>query len=183
MIDAETLATCTGATPSRAAAWTLPISSAMDQYQIDSPARQAAFLSQIGHESGGLNWTAELWGPTAQQLKYEPPSELAAELGNTDKGDGSLFRGRGLIMITGRANYTTVADALCLDCLNNPAMLAAPEWAAMSAAWWWSMHGLNALADAGNFQQITRVINGGLTGEADRERLWGDAKQALGVAP
>ncbi len=182
-MNPETLSVCTGATQTRAQAWALPITSAMSQYQIDSPVRQAAFLAQIGHESGGMNWTSELWGPTAQQDKYEPPSELATELGNTQPGDGKLFRGRGLIMITGRANYAAVGQSLCLDCTNNPDLLSQPEWAALSAAWWWQTHRLNELADAGNFQQITRVINGGLTGEADRERLWTAAKQALGVSP
>lgn len=182
-MDAETLAACTGATMTRASSWTLPITSAMSQYQIDSPARQAAFLAQIGHESGGMNWTTELWGPTDAQKLYEPPSAKATELGNTQSGDGYLFRGRGLIQITGRANYNAVGDALCLNCTANPALLASPEWAALSAAWWWQTHGLNELADAGNFQQITRVINGGLTGEADREHLWAAAKQALGVSP
>lgn len=182
-MDAETLAACTGATMTRASSWTLPITSAMSQYQIDSPARQAAFLAQIGHESGGMNWTTELWGPTDAQKLYEPPSAKATELGNTQSGDGYLFRGRGLIQITGRANYNAVGDALCLNCTANPALLASPEWAALSAAWWWRTHGLNELADAGNFPQITHVINGGLTGEADRERLWAAAKQTLGVSP
>lgn len=180
-MDAETLATCTGATAARADAWALPITSAMSVYQINTPTRQAAFLAQIGHESGGMNWTTELWGPTEAQKEYEPPSAKASQLGNTQPGDGYLFRGRGPIQITGRANYDTVGRALCLDCTANPALLAQPEWAAQSAAWWWQAHGLNELADAGSFKQITQVINGALNGEADRERLWAAAKQALGV--
>lgn len=180
-MEAEMLATCTGATVARADAWLLPITSAMSMYGITTPARQAAFLAQIGHESGGMTWTTELWGPTDAQKGYEPPSEKATELGNTQAGDGFLFRGRGLIQITGRANYNAVGDALCLDCTNKPGLLAQPEWAAQSAAWWWQQHGLNELADAGDFENITRRINGGTMGEQDRERLWNAAKQALGV--
>lgn len=181
-MDAKTLATCTGATAIRADAWALPITSAMSMYQINTPARQAAFLAQIGYESGGMNWTTELWEPTDAQKEYEPPSAKASQLGNTQPGDGYLFRGRGLIQITGRANYDAVGRALCLDCTANPALLTQPEWAAQSAAWWWSMHGLNALADADNYEAITRAINGGLTGYVGRCTLWAQAKQALGVS-
>jgi len=154
----------------------------MANYQIDSPERQAAFCAQIGHESGGLQWVTEIWGPTDAQKLYEPPSAKATELGNTQPGDGFLFRGRGFIQITGRANYDQVGDALCLDCTNNPDLLASDEWAPVSAAWWWATHGLNALADEGDFMQITKVINGGLTGYADRCTLWAAAKHALGVS-
>lgn len=149
----------------------------MAQYAINTPARQAAFLAQIGYESGHLAYTTEIWGPTAAQIGYEG----RADLGNTQPGDGSLFRGRTFIMVTGRANYDAVGAALCLDCVNQPEMLADPQWAITVPAWWWAQHGLNELADAGNFEQITRVINGGLTGLAGRQALWQTAKQALGV--
>lgn len=182
-MDANTLAACTGSGDARAAAWLAPITAAMDMYQINTPARQAAFLAQIGHESGGMNWTHELWGPTSAQKAYEPPSPKATALGNTQQGDGFRFRGRGLIQITGRANYDAVGQALCLDCTNQPDMLTQPEWAAQSAAWWWQKHGLNEIADAGDFETITRRINGGLNGYDDRLRLWDAAKQALGVSP
>lgn len=180
-MDANTLAACTGSGATRAAAWLSPITAAMDIYQINTPARQAAFLAQIGHESGGMNWTHELWGPTSAQKAYEPPSPKATTLGNTQLGDGFRFRGRGLIQITGRANYDAVGRALCLDCTNNPDLLILPEWASESAAWWWQQHGLNELADAGNFEKITHVINGGLNGYDDRIRRWNIAKQALGA--
>lgn len=182
-MDATTLAACTGATAAHAEAWATPISSAMSMYQIETPARQAAFLAQIGHESGGMNWTHELWGPTDAQKAYEPPSSKATQLGNTQPGDGYLFRGRGLIQITGRANYDAVGRALCLDCTAHPDLLSSdPSWAAQSAAWWWQQRGLNELADAGNFEAITRRINGGLNGQENRLRLWALAKQALGVS-
>lgn len=182
-MDANTLAACTGSSASRAAAWLSPITSAMDMYQINTPKRQAAFLAQIGHESGGMNWTHELWGPTDAQKSYEPPSSKATQLGNTQPGDGLRFRGRGLLQITGRANYDAVGRALCLDCTSNPDLLSDPNWASQSAAWWWQQHGLNELADAGDFQSITRRINGGLNGYDDRLRLWAASKQALGVSP
>lgn len=180
-MDAATLSTCTGATASRAAQYADYLTAAMDLYAIDSPARQAAFLAQIGHESGGLHWVTELWGPTPDQSRYEPPSAKATELGNTQPGDGFLFRGRGFIQITGRANYDAVGDGLCLDCTTNPDLLASDQYAPVSAAWWWSSHGLNALADEGDFLTITRVINGGTNGLPDRMALWAKAKQALGV--
>ncbi len=177
-MDAPTLQACTGCSAPNAALWLTPVTRAMAQYQIDTPARQAAFLAQVSEESEHFIYTTELWGPTAQQLTYEGRTDL----GNTQPGDGYRFRGRGLIDITGRVNYTAVAEALCIDCIANPAMVAEPAWAALSAAWWWAQHGLNPLADAGNFRRITTIINGGQNGYADRCTLWAAAKQALGVA-
>ncbi|MGE1156763.1 glycoside hydrolase family 19 protein, partial [Pseudomonas kitaguniensis] len=95
------------------------------------------------------------------------------------KGDGSKYRGRGLIQITGRANYAACAEALGLDLVNQPELLEQPQHAAMSAAWFWSTRGLNTLADQGEFAKITRRINGGLTGQEDRLQLWERAKKVL----
>jgi putative chitinase len=108
-ITAEQLARATGAQISRAKEFLPHISAAMQQYDITTPARQCAFLAQIGHESGGLRYTKELWGPTPVQMRYEG----RLELGNTEPGDGRRFMGRGLIQITGRANYRAVAR-LCV---------------------------------------------------------------------
>jgi len=118
-------------------------------------------------------------GPTLAQQGYEPPSEKATELGNTQPGDGFRFRGRGLIQVTGRANYGTCGQALGVDLESDPGQLANPELACRSAAWFWKSHGLNELADAGQFQDITRRINGGLTGEADRLAFYSRAQEAL----
>ena len=176
-MNADKLTTCTGATASRAALWLSPITDAMGEFGVDTPRRQAAFLAQIGHESGGLQYSRELWGPTPAQRGYEG----RVDLGNTQPGDGSLYRGRGLIQITGRANYKAVSDALHVDFIADPQLLEEPDNAARSAAWFWSKHGLNALADAGDFPAITKRINGGMNGYADRFDLWQAAQKALGV--
>lgn len=176
-MKAETLARCTGARLDRAQRFAEPITAAMAEFDISTPARQAAFLAQIGHESGGLHWTTELWGPTAAQRGYEGRRDL----GNTRIGDGFAFRGRGLIQTTGRENYTKTGAALGVDLMANPEALAEPLLAARSAAWFWKSKGLNALADAGDFLTITKRINGGYNGLSERQMLWADAKKALGV--
>ncbi|WAT26719.1 glycoside hydrolase family 19 protein [Pseudomonas sp. GXZC] len=149
---------------------------AMGKYGIVNRLRIAAFIAQIGHESGQLRYVREIWGPTAAQAGYEG----RADLGNTVKGDGSKYRGRGLIQITGRANYATCGEALGLDLISTPELLEQPQYATMSAAWFWSTRGLNTLADQGDFVKITRRINGGLNGQADRQALYDKALKVLG---
>ncbi|MGU9833320.1 MULTISPECIES: glycoside hydrolase family 19 protein [unclassified Pseudomonas] len=151
------------------------LNTAMNRYGIVGLLRVAAFIAQVGHESGQFRWLKELWGPTAQQVGYEG----RADLGNTVPGDGSKYRGRGLIQITGRANYAACGEALGLDLLSKPELLELPQHAAMSAAWFWSMEGLNTLADQGDFVKITRRINGGINGLEDRLLLWDKAKKVL----
>ena len=104
---------------------------AMGKYGIVNRLRIAAFIAQIGHESGQLRYVREIWGPTVAQVGYEG----RADLGNTVKGDGSKYRGRGLIQITGRANYATCGEALGLDLISTPELLEQPQHATMSAAW------------------------------------------------
>ncbi|WP_449103817.1 glycoside hydrolase family 19 protein [Pseudomonas veronii] len=151
------------------------LNTAMNRYGIVGTARAAAFIAQVGHESGQLRYVREIWGPTAQQAGYEG----RADLGNSVKGDGSKYRGRGLIQITGRANYAACGEALGLDLINQPELLEQPQHAAMSAAWFWSMKGLNTLADKGDFVKITRRINGGTNGMADRQALYDKALKVL----
>ncbi|WLG53993.1 glycoside hydrolase family 19 protein [Pseudomonas extremorientalis] len=151
------------------------LNAAMSRYGIVGTPRAAAFIAQVGHESGQLRYVREIWGPTAQQLTYEG----RADLGNTVKGDGSKYRGRGLIQITGRANYAACGEALGLDLINKPELLELPQNAAMSAAWFWSTRGLNTLADQKDFAKITRRINGGLTGQDDRQALYDKALKVL----
>ena len=151
------------------------LNTAMVRYQIVGPKRIAAFIAQIGHESGQLVYVREIWGPTAAQIKYEG----RADLGNTVPGDGSKYRGRGLIQITGRANYAACGEALGIDLITHPELLEQPQYACLSAAWFWATKGLNTLADAGEFNTITRRINGGLNGLADRLNLWAKAREVL----
>ncbi|MBI6554683.1 glycoside hydrolase family 19 protein [Pseudomonas veronii] len=159
----------------QAGAFVSALNTAMNRYGIVGTPRAAAFIAQVGHESGQFRWLKELWGPTAQQVGYEG----RADLGNTVRGDGSKFRGRGLIQITGRANYAACGEALGLDLINQPTLLEQPQYAAMSAAWFWSSRGLNTLADLGDLLKITRRINGGLNGLADRQALYDKALKVL----
>ena len=151
------------------------LNTAMNHYQIVGLKRVAAFIAQIGHESGQLKYVKEIWGPTKAQAKYEG----RVDLGNTVQGDGSKYRGRGLIQITGRANYKACAEALALDLINEPELLEKPQHACMSAAWFWASRGLSTLADAGQFDKITQRINGGQNGAADRQALYARALKVL----
>ena len=148
---------------------------AMGHYQIVGAKRVAAFIAQIGHESGQLKYVKEIWGPTAAQAKYEGRKDL----GNTVVGDGTKYRGRGLIQITGRANYMTCGEGLGLDLIKQPELLEKPQHACMSAAWFWATKGLSTLADAGQFDKITQRINGGQNGAADRQALYARALKVL----
>lgn len=174
-VTPKDLARATGARIDRATEWLPHIAAAMMEFDISTPARQAAFLAQIGHESGGLHWVVELWGPTPAQARYEGRKDL----GNTTPGDGFKFRGRGLIQTTGRANYAATGAALGIDLLSDPTLLALPENAARSAGWYWQNRGLNALADVGDFRRITLRINGGLNGMGERVALHEAARAVL----
>lgn len=153
----------------------------MEIYEIDTPLRASAFLAQIAHESAELRYMEEIWGPTAQQKKYEPPSDLAQKLGNTQKGDGFRYRGRGPIQITGRFNYKKYGDLLGVDLVGNPDLASTPQYAFSTAGLFWKMNGLNELADVQDFITITRRINGGLNGLADRQKYYAIAKNVLGA--
>ncbi|MGV8869269.1 MAG: glycoside hydrolase family 19 protein [Janthinobacterium svalbardensis] len=177
---------------SRAAAFLVPLNAAMAEFAINTPARQASFLSQVGHESGQLLYVRELWGPTPSQLRYErdftaawPPrartdrNQLPFDLGNSQAGDGSRFRGRGLIQVTGRTNYGACSKALGLDLMAQPELLEQTVSACRSACWFWQMRGLNALADDGDQERVTRRINGGTNGLAERLELFKVALKVL----
>src|SRR5262245_38099248 len=103
------------------------LQSAMQEFAIDRPAREAAFIAQLAHESGGLKFMEEIWGPTAAQKRYEPVTTLATKLGNTERGDGKRFKGRGPIQITGRSNYQRYGPLLGLDLIADPPRAAAPD--------------------------------------------------------
>ncbi len=151
------------------------IDAAAPDFDINTPQRMAAFLAQVLHESGLFRWLVEIWGPTDAQARYEGRTDL----GNNTPGDGYKFRGRGLIQITGRANYMAASLALATDFVSSPELLGEPDMAVRSAMWFWRSRGLNELADAGDFERITRRINGGLNGQTARVSLWEAAKKVL----
>ena len=156
----------------------------MAAYEITTPARQGMFLANVGHESGGLHYTSELWGPTPAQTRYEGRKDL----GNTKPGDGRKYRGHGLIQTTGRANHAAVRDRLRTkfphvdvpDFEEFPELLAQIEWAALSAADYVDMCGLNIYADIGDFDGYCDKVNrgrktspvGDSNGYAERLRNW-----------
>lgn len=161
------------------------LTAAITEFAVEAPARMAAFLAQLAHESAQFRFMEEIWGPTPAQRRYEPPGKLAAELGNTEPGDGERFKGRGPIQITGRANYRRFGDLLRLDLLSDPAHAALPDVAFRIAGLFWAKKGLNELADEATddaFREITRRINGGFNGLADRQQFYGVARRVLGVA-
>jgi putative chitinase len=102
------IATSTGARIDRAQNCAAGLNTAMQLYGIDTPARQAMFLANIGVETGGLKWLSEIWGPTPTQRGYEG----RADLGNTQTGDGRRFAGHGMLQTTGRFNHIKVRDRL-----------------------------------------------------------------------
>lgn len=142
---------------------------------LDTAERAAMFLAQILHESGHLRYTEEI----ASGQKYERRTDI----GNTpiDDGDGPKYKGRGLIQITGRTNYEQMGRAMALDLINHPEILTTPANAVLSACTWWDLRGvkLNPLADAGNVERVTKIINGGLNGYAERKQLYDKAMKVL----
>ena len=162
----ETLAKAMNIPLTRAQKWATALTAAMEEGKINARLRQAAFLAQIGHESGSLVYVKELGGPS-YFVKYDGRKDL----GNTQPGDGAKFCGRGLIQVTGRANYRTASQVLFGDerLLFSPELLEKPEWAAKSAVWFWSTRNLNELADADRFTDLTKKINGGTNGLEDRK--------------
>ena len=169
--------------------WEIPLNQVFVKYDIDTPKRQAAFIGQGSYESANFTHLQENLNYSAQRLMQVWPSRfpyiIAAEpyahnpeklanfvyagrMGNLQDGDGYTYRGRGLIQITGREMYANCGKALGVDLIDNPDLLLTPEYAALSAGWFWNKHGLNALADAQEYGTMTRRINGGTTGLDDR---------------
>lgn len=191
-----------------------PLQLAMMRYNINNPKRIRAFLAQIGHESRQLSAVVENLNYSAKGLratfgkyfktdaeaeKYaRKPEEIANivyanRLGNGDtkSGDGWRYRGRGLIQITGKSNYNEASKKmyalpLGVDFVDEPELLATPDYAAQSAAWWWENAGLNAVADGLGgandtevFKQITKRINSGYNGLDDRLAIYERAKTVI----
>ncbi|MFG0631458.1 glycoside hydrolase family 19 protein [Pseudomonas sp. xss_2] len=157
------------------------LNATMGKHGIITPLRMAAFIAQTGHESGQLRFVRELGGD--QYLAKYDTGRLAQRLGNTPEadGDGQKYRGRGLIQVTGRANYEACSEALFGDSrlLSTPELLEHPVYASMSAGWFWHRNGLNSLADKGDLLAITKRINGGTNGLEDRQALYKRALEVL----
>lgn len=158
---------------SRAQVFAQPLTTAMAEFGIDTPQRKAAFIAQIAHESGSLKYVKEIADGSAYEGR--------ADLGNSSPGDGVKFKGRGLIQVTGKANYRACGTALSLDLLNNPELLEQPENACRSAAWFWKSRNLNQYADADQFGALTKRINGGFNGLDDRIQHWLKARKVFGL--
>lgn len=196
MISTKLIIAGTGCTPAAAARYQAVLSAAADKYQINTLARLAAWLANVGHESGGLVYASEIWGPTKLQRGYDQ----RADLGNTKpeairiaKAHGSApgrwWCGHGWIQTTGYDNHLETGQALGLDLLNHPELLAIPGNAAMSAALFFAKHGCIAYADAGDFDGVCDAVNrghktkvvGDALGYAKRLALY-QAAQKVGVA-
>ena len=153
----------------------VPLREAMAEGSINTPLRQAAFLSQLAHESGELRYSEEI----ATGTLYEGRTDL----GNTQPGDGRRYKGRGPIQLTGRLNYRAAGRSLGLELEEHPELAAEPTVGFRVAVWYWVTRGLNTLADRGTaeaFGAITRAINGGINGLAQREVYYRAARKALG---
>lgn len=207
MVDLADLIACTGARRDRAERALEGINHAMSLYEINSVPRIGMFLANVGHECGGFRWPEELWGPTPAQRTYERDpiarwgpglkrgdrNFKAWTLGNSQAGDGERFKGRSWLQTTGRANYQRLTQRLrargiqCPDFELEPEKLALPEWAAIGAADYVDMRGLNATADAGEFDHYCDKINlgreteeeGDSNGYAERLALWLVAQKVL----
>lgn len=201
-LTAQQLAQATGATLMRASFWLPHLTAAMAKYGIDTPTRVAHFLAQVSVESGRLARTEEELSYSAERLKavwpsrfktlqearqYERNPQALAErvyggrMGNASLGDGWKYRGRGLKQLTGKANYVAYMLAADVDCLSNPDLLLQPQYAADSAAWFWSSNGCSALADRCDVAGLTRRINGGTNGLEERQAMTAVAMKVLGA--
>lgn len=152
-----------------------------DAFGINTPMRMAHFLAQVLHETAELVHVREI-GNENYCHKYEV-GKLAKMLGNTQKGDGYKYKGRGLLQLTGRTNYQAYQNSkYCRgNIMDNPNLLEQPTGAVKSAMWYWQKHGLNRLADKDDFLGIRKVINGGTNGLESCRRYLVKCKTALGV--
>jgi putative chitinase len=184
--------------------WYTNLSNILPEYDIDTPHRVAAFMAQCGHESGGFTLMQENLNYSAKGLrgtfgKYFPNDEVAKlyerkpqmianrvyanRMGNGDEssGEGWYFRGRGIVQITGKNNYTKCSQSLFESnvLVENPDLLLETEYAIHSACWFWSAARLNELADIGDIKTMTKRINGGYIGLEDRINHYNHAIEIL----
>jgi putative chitinase len=169
--------------------WFEPLQETFEKYQINTPKRQACFIGQCMHESGGfrllkenLNYSAKAlintWPSrfpdmdTAEKFERNPEKiankVYSGRMGNTEDGDGAKYIGRGLIQLTGKDNYTAFGEAIGEDLVANPQLVEEPRYAALSAGWFFNKRNLNALADVMDITTMTIRINGGKIGIDDR---------------
>lgn len=182
--------------------WVEHLQQAADRFEINTVNRMAAFLATVGHESAdfrhleeSLNYTPgrllQVWPKRFKTMDLATayahnPEKLAnfvygdrKDLGNTEPGDGWKFRGRGLIQLTGRSNYERVGKELGVNLVGKPELLETPKYAALSAGMFWKKNGLNELADEGDIETISIIVNGGDHGLEDRLARFERAKEAL----
>jgi putative chitinase len=169
--------------------WFEPLLETFEKYEINTPKRQACFIGQCMHESGGFKFLRENLNYSAKALMATWPSRFpdadtaekfarqpemiankvySGRMGNTEDGDGAKYIGRGLIQLTGKDNYKAFGEAIGEDLVANPQLVEQPRYAALSAGWFWNKRGLNALADAMDIETMSKRINGGTIGMADR---------------
>lgn len=183
MITLEQLKNIVPNLPVNADVFIKHLNDTMAKYNINTKPRIAAFIAQLAHESGGFRYTKEI----ASGQAYEG----RVDLGNTFKGDGKRYKGRGFIQITGRNNYQKVGKALGVDLITHPELLESPQYACLSAGYMWELIKGNGLSDLPDdwrskthgyspFQYITYRVNGGQNGLADRMEYY---KRALEVIP
>lgn len=151
----------------------------LDVFEINTPLRASHFIAQCCHETAGFKFMKEQ-GKISYFSKYDKGS-LAKMLGNTKKGDGWKYRGRGFLMLTGRANYQSYQNSeYCKgNIMSNPELLEGQNGSVKSGMWWWFTHGLNELADKDDIVKITKKINGGLNGIDDRKNWLNKCKKVL----
>ena len=151
-----------------------PLVKGMKKYGITKPLRMAHFVAQIGHETASFRYAEEI----ADGSAYEGRTDL----GNTQPGDGRRFKGRGLIQLTGRANYTRYSKHSGVDYVANPGKVASDPFVAVDVAcWFWDDKKLNRFADRDDVKEVTRRINGGYNGLDDRIEYLVRAKAVLGI--
>ena len=181
--------------------WLEPINQTFAKYDISTPVRQAFFIGQCCHESNNFTKLEESLSYSAARLMVVWPSRFpsldlanqyannpeklanfvyAGRLGNNEDGDGWAYHGRGVIQLTGRDNYANCGSGLGVDLIGNPNLLLTPDYAVLSAGWFWNKKGLNALADSQDSETMTKRINGGLLGLDDRKAKIAKAISVLG---
>jgi putative chitinase len=191
-----------GIKPEVAQRWVQPVQAACAEFDISTPKRVAAFLAQTAHESGGFVWLSENLNYSAEALmkiwpkrfptiefarRFHRQPELianavyASRMGNggPETGDGWRYRGRGLKQLTGKDNYTRCGRTLNVDLVGDPDLLLRPGLAARSAGWFWSSSNCGPLADDGQFELLTKRINGGLIGLKDRKERYAKTMASL----